>query len=173
MVSVLIVGSIRLYREGLVLLLSRRPDMHVLGAASGHDDVLAQLASRPDIVLLDVATCDSEAILADVKRLAPASAIVALGLTDSERDALACIEAGIAGFVSREASVDELVRVMEMAARGELQCTPQLAGTLLAEERSGPTRPRIAPAHREADLHQWRLSDGVPERQVGGDCGCG
>jgi two-component system nitrate/nitrite response regulator NarL len=130
MISVLIVGSIRLYREGLVLLLSRRPELHVLGASSGRDDALVKLASRPDIVLLDLAISDSESILADVKRLASASAIVGLGLLDPEGDAIACIEAGVAGFVSREASLDELVRVIETAARGELQCTPQLAGTL-------------------------------------------
>jgi len=131
MISVVIVGSIRLYREGLVLLLSRRPELQILGAASGRDETQQHLISRPDIVLLDLATSDSEAIIADVKRLSPASAIVVLGMMESERDTIACIEAGVAGFVSREASLEELAGVVETAARGELQCTPQLAGTLV------------------------------------------
>lgn len=158
MISVLIVASIRLYREGLALLFSRRPEFRVIAPACGREEIGTQLtASLPDIVLLDLAIHDSGAIVREVKRLAPDVPIVALGLSDSEQDVMSCIEAGVAGFVSREDSFDDLVRAIESAARGELQCTPQLAGSLL---RRIAALASARPAHPSEE----RLT--VRERQI-------
>ena len=132
MISVLIVGGIRLYREGLNLLLCRRSDLQVVGTAAGPVDALAQLSTTvADIMLVDLATDGAVQLIGDARRTAATTAVIALGLTESEQDVMACIEAGVAGFVTREASLDELAEVIGTASRGELLCTPRLAGTLM------------------------------------------
>ena len=69
---VYIVAGIRLYREGLALLLSNRPEFTVTGTARCRGDALAQLArSLPDVVLVDLTTEDSATIIRDIKRVAP------------------------------------------------------------------------------------------------------
>jgi two-component system, NarL family, nitrate/nitrite response regulator NarL len=146
MIGVLIVASIRLYREGLELLLSRRQGFTVVGTACGREETIAHLTDAPPtVVLLDSTTSDTGEIVRDVRQLAPAIPIVALGMTDAEQDVLSCIEAGVAGFVSRDGSLDELVSVIESAARGELQCSPKMAGRLMrriaALATSQPARP--------------------------------
>ena len=55
---------------------------------------------------------------------------------------LACAEAGVAGYVTRDASVEDVVAAVESAARGEVLCSPRMVATLfervatLALERS-------------------------------------
>src|SRR6185312_10282258 len=44
---------------------------------------------------------------------------------------VALAEAGIAGYVSREGSIDDLVAVIESVSRGEMLCSPRMAATLL------------------------------------------
>jgi two-component system, NarL family, nitrate/nitrite response regulator NarL len=132
MICVLVVASIRIYREGLALMLAQRSAFAIAGAAADRGQTTALLsASRPDVLLLDLTTPESDAIVRDVDRLQHGLPIVALGVGDGEQEVLSCIEAGVAGFVSRDGSFDDLASALEGAARGELRCTPQFAGSLL------------------------------------------
>src|SRR5262249_37718428 len=131
MTGVLIVASIRIYREGLALLFARHPSLTITGLAADRACAIESLTSTsPDVVLLDVTTEDSATVVRDVDRLRPRAPVVALGVAEAESDMLACIEAGVAGLVSRDASFDELVATLEGAARGEVHCSPRFAGTL-------------------------------------------
>jgi DNA-binding NarL/FixJ family response regulator len=77
-----------------------------------------------------MATPESHAAVRDIESLTPASRVVALGVADVEADVLACAEAGVAGYVRREGSLEDLVVAVEGVARGEMLCSPELAGSL-------------------------------------------
>jgi two-component system, NarL family, nitrate/nitrite response regulator NarL len=130
--AVLVVGSVRFFRDGLAMLLSREPGIDVVGSAAAPEDAVESARSLdPDVILVDLAM---EASIGTVRALgdaAPRSAVVVLSVPDRERDILACAEAGIAGFVTREASFAELVSTVENVARGEMPMSPRLAATLL------------------------------------------
>jgi two-component system nitrate/nitrite response regulator NarL len=152
MISVLIIASIRIYREGLALMLTQHGSFTIAGIASDRPQSLVYLSeSRPDLVLLDLTTPDSAAAMRDVARLRPDVPIVALGVGDAEQDKLSCVEAGVAGLVSRDASFGDLIAALECAARGELQCSPQFAGSLLR-------RVAALAAAREATTSPERLT---------------
>lgn len=132
MVGILIVASIRIYRDGLAFMLARQPSFQIAAAVSDRTQATTYLAhTRPDLILLDLTTPESATLIRDVARLQRGVPIVVLGVGDAEQDQLACVEAGVAGLVSRDAAIDDLVVALESAARGELQCTPQFAGSLL------------------------------------------
>ena len=132
MIRVLIVSSIRLYREGIRQMLGRCPGLAVVGAKSDGRDLAAEIRDlQPHVAVVDATVADGHAVVRDIRRSAPAVAIVALGIDEEEDEVVACAEAGIAGYVTREASVEELVAVVESAARGELRCSPRMAGGLL------------------------------------------
>jgi DNA-binding NarL/FixJ family response regulator len=129
--TILIVAATRLYREGLAQVLERREALRVVGMAGDRRDALAKVHElRPEIVLLDMATPESHAAVRDIESLTPASRVVALGVADVEADVLACAEAGVAGYVRREGSLEDLVVAVEGVARGEMLCSPELAGSL-------------------------------------------
>ncbi len=160
MIRVLIVAGIRLYREGLELMLSNRKAFEVVGAIPDRDRTIRGAADlRPDVVLLDLATTDSRDILRDLTQLRPDLPIVGLAVPDHDRDVVGCMEAGLAGFVSREGSIDDLVGVVEDAARGELNCPPKIAGLLqrrLAELSAARVAPVAAPrlTRREGEIFE-------------------
>lgn len=132
MVRALIVADIRLYREGLAQVLARDNRIEVIGTAASMDDGLTDVANlQPDVVLLDMASPDALAGITTITDSFPEIKVVALGVAEVESDVLACAEAGVAGYVLREGSVEDLVATVESAARDELRCSPRVAATLL------------------------------------------
>jgi two-component system nitrate/nitrite response regulator NarL len=132
MIRIMIVGEIRLYRDGLADILGRKPGMQVVGTAADRDTAYrAVLQLRPDIVLFDMATTGSHEAVGTILKLVPDTRIVALGVADRERDVLDCAEAGVAGYVPPEATLDGLVEAIQDAVLGELRCSPRIAGSML------------------------------------------
>ncbi len=133
-IRILIISVIRLYRDGLAFVVGRDGTLDVVGAFDSVEHALERAdadARPPDVVLLD--TTDPNA-LADMRRVSaefPGVKVVALGVARDDRDVIACAEAGVAGYVFRDASVEELLATIESAARGELRCTPEMAAMLL------------------------------------------
>ncbi len=132
MLSVLIVSEIRLYREGLAELLARGGALHVIGTATRADEALQKACELcPSVVILDQAIPESLALSRTLTRVRPEVRVVALGVPDGEDAILSFGEAGIAGYVPRDGSLDDLVEAVEGAARGELHVTPRIAGAMI------------------------------------------
>ncbi len=132
MIRVLVVAEIRLYREGLAQILSRSNDITVVGTAARHEEAVASAVElTPDVVLLDMATSNGLDVARAVAHASPAGRVVALAVPEDDHEVIACAEAGVAGYVPRHASLEELVAVIQSAARGEALCSPRVAASLL------------------------------------------
>jgi len=146
---VLIVSDVRLYREGLALSLARGGALEVVGAASSAEAIETTAALCPDAVLLDASLPHGLALSRAILRDAPGTRIVGFGIDGDEHGVLACAEAGLSAFVWREGTTAELAAAVGNAMRGELPCSPRLAGLLfsrlgsLAGDR-GPARPELS-----------------------------
>jgi two-component system nitrate/nitrite response regulator NarL len=127
---VVVVSEIRLYREGLVDALTRGNALEVAGTAVSANDVLHRLEQmHPDVVLLDCSAGepeDARAILA----VAPETKLIALAVSDAEEAVIAWAEAGVAGFITREASLQEVIDTIDGVARGETIASPRLTAAL-------------------------------------------
>ncbi|HEU5213951.1 MAG TPA: response regulator transcription factor [Gaiellaceae bacterium] len=128
-ITVVVVSEVRLYREGLFLLLARDPRIDVIGAAATHRQAAPLLQCAPDVVLLDAPLANAELALAELG--APAQKVVVLGVREQESDVIAWAEAGAAGYVSREGSADDLGAALEAAAAGETVASPRMVAALL------------------------------------------
>ena len=141
----LIVADVRLYREGMHGSLSSRPQFSVVGVASNVDEALRLAVEvRPDVVIVDMASRQSLAVIRRIRHHAPNVHVVGFGVEEIEGEVLACAEAGLAGYVPCDASLDELVARIEGVVRGELICTPRMAAALFRrlELRGQPESPR-------------------------------
>ena len=86
-------ADVRLYREGLSTSLGCREHLAVLGEASNREAALALVASNPpDVVVLDMATRDSLAIVRAIGSAAPGVKIIAFAIEELDREILACGE---------------------------------------------------------------------------------
>lgn len=132
MVRILIATDIRFYREGLAEILNRYDDFHVVATASCRADVTVQMErAQPQVVLLDSAMPESHRTTRVIAETSAATAVLVLAVPETERDILACAEAGACGFVPRDASIKELVKSIRSALQGELRCSPRVASTLM------------------------------------------
>jgi two-component system, NarL family, nitrate/nitrite response regulator NarL len=127
--SVVVVSTVRLYREGIRLLLDGDARLEVLGTAATHADAVALVELAPDVVLLDTSIANAGAALSALG--APAQKVVVLGVTEDEEHVIAWAEAGAAGYVSRDGSSDDLRATIEAAANGETLCSPRMVAALL------------------------------------------
>src|SRR5690348_15840951 len=94
---VLVVGAVRLYRDGLAQALATVQGLDVVGTAADLEGALAEVAhDTPDVVLVDLMQSGVDVIRA-LGGLAPA--VVALVVPDSEEEVVAPAEAGVAGYV--------------------------------------------------------------------------
>jgi two-component system, NarL family, nitrate/nitrite response regulator NarL len=163
MARVLIATDVRLFREGLDEILRRRAGLSVIGTASNAAEALSRVGELlPDITLVDVGMTSSLACVRAMTRLCPEMKVLVLGVADIESDVLDCAESGIAGFLSRDASLDDLVIAVESAARGELACSARMAGILLRHVGTlalAQASPRVAPALTVRELQVLRLLD--------------
>jgi two-component system, NarL family, nitrate/nitrite response regulator NarL len=129
---VFILSDVRLYREGLALSLSQRPEIEVVGAAASAAETLMTIAdSAASAALLDVAMPDALRLPKELVRLVPEIKVIAFAVADVEHELIAYAEAGIVGYVPRDGSTDDVILSIQHALCGELICSPRLAGILL------------------------------------------
>ncbi len=130
-IRVLVVSDIRLYRDGLAHILADEPRLSVVGtAADVHAAVREAAEHSPDVALVDMVMPQGIEAVRGIAAMAPTVNVVALGIRETEGDLLACAEAGVAGYVARAASVQDLVKTLEGVGRGELLCSAQAAAAL-------------------------------------------
>lgn len=116
---VLTVDSQPLVQEGLAAMIDREDDMTVVATAStgaeALDDVRRQ---RPDVVTLDLLLPDmrGETLARQILAAFPQTRIVAVTSAPIHERA---VDAGIHGFLSKEAPVNELVRTIRQVQAGE------------------------------------------------------
>jgi DNA-binding NarL/FixJ family response regulator len=148
-IRVVVADGHALVRAGFRALLEQRPAIEVVGEAADGDEAVA-LATRlrPDVVLIDGSLPGLDCVEATRRTLAETGAAVML-LTGSEGDEriFDALRAGASGLMVRDTEPTELVRAVELLARGEALLSPPIARRLIAELAARP-EPRMP----ESDL---------------------
>jgi len=175
-IRVLVASHIRLYRESLERVLAESPDFTLAGAACSAPETVAQAHRlEPDIALLDMAMSGAFSVAQELARLGSHCKIVALGMPEDETQVLSCAQAGIAGYVTRDGSVEDVLTAMKAAARGEVHCSPKIAGSLfrrvaaLSTARSGRPSPGSLTA-REAQILKL-VQEGMSNKMISRNLG--
>ena len=130
-ISILLVVGVRLYREGLEMILRTQQHLRVLGkSATVLEAQTAMAALQPDVLIVDVSLPDVCRTIRDIRREG-GPRILALAVGEDIGTILDYAEAGADGFVTANGSVAELVEAIERTAAGELLCSPRIAAQLL------------------------------------------
>jgi len=131
---VFVASDVRVYREGISRLIATADSLELAGAAATGDSVARLRGARPDVVLVDAIERVDLVLVREIGSAAGDAHVVALVAPERE-DLLAWAGAGVSGFLSWEASPEQLVESLERAARGESPCSEDVADALLRRVR--------------------------------------
>jgi DNA-binding NarL/FixJ family response regulator len=88
-------------------------------------------STEVDVVLIDVTQGVDLFDVRDIAAQWPDVPLVALGLNEQRQEVIRCGRAGFAGYVARDASIEELCNSLSEIVAGRLACPPEIAGCLL------------------------------------------
>ena len=152
MIRAALVIDIPFYREGLAALLGQSADVTVVGSSSGDEDVAALVTlESPDVVLLDIGAACARETLGALRGLATPPRVVALALSETPESIAEWARAGVMGYISRSASLADLLQCVRCVVRGEAYCSPRVMAILLHRFAEIEGRSPLPPL-RSADL---------------------
>lgn len=142
-ISVAAIDDDRMLLSGLQSWLAPVTDLDLVATAPAVAAYLA-LGVRVDVVLLDLNLRDGSAPAANVTRLLTtgAAVLVVSTIPDAEH-VLATIEAGAAGYITKDNDLPVLVEAIRDVAGGGVAISPELAFVLSNDRRPG--RPQLSP----------------------------
>jgi DNA-binding NarL/FixJ family response regulator len=131
---VLIVSDLYLYRGALdECLCELCPTPLVEGASSGEEAIFRSWLAPPDIALVDSAMAEWPRAILGLCRAVPDLKVLAISVPDDESSVLHLAEAGVAGYVMRDANREELLEAFVTVARGGVVCPPRIASLLMRQ----------------------------------------
>ena len=173
-IRALIVDDHPVTREGLRTALELSEDVVVIGeAASGEEAVEQARDLTPDVVFMDVRMPGIDGIEAtrQILKAAPETKVILITIDDSRNAVAQAIQAGVSGYLLKDASADALVDAARNAIEGNAVIHPQLTKTFIEEVRLGETTSDTTPlSKREREILQ-RVADGATTKLVATDLG--
>lgn len=135
--TVVLVDDHTMLRQGLRRALEGEGVKVVGEASDGEEGVKVALATKPDVVLMDVSMPHSDGIDATKRLVSADNRMRVVMLTmHADRDVIdRAIKAGAVGYLTKDASIGEVLEAIRLAANGDRPMSPHLAAAMLTEAR--------------------------------------
>lgn len=134
--SVVLADDHAVVRSALKLLLEAESDLNVVAeAGTATEAVRFCLGHKPTVLVLDLNLPDGPGLdaIPKVREASPETRVVVLTMQDDPAFAKEAMQAGVLGYVLKEAADDELVHAIRMAASGRTYLQPELGARLASE----------------------------------------
>lgn len=171
-VSVLVIDDHPLIRRGLVDLIAREPDMHVVGEAEGLEDAFRLFnETNPTFVIVDITLKDGNGLefIKEIKARCPEVRMLVSSMQDETLYAERCLRAGARGYINKEEAAEKVVDAIREIMAGKVFLSDDLRDQVLyrmvgGEESSG--RPLIDTlTDRELEVFDL-IGSGMTTRQI-------
>jgi DNA-binding NarL/FixJ family response regulator len=157
--------------QGFRLILSRQPDMEVVGEAyNGREAVELAISLEPDIVVLDIAMPEVNGVEAtrQILRDVPRTKIVILTMHKDGAYVREALRAGAKGYLLKDSIDRELAAAVRAVSRGEAYLSPSVSATVLEHYQEQVTDPMDQITNRERQVLQL-LAEGKTSKDVAVD----
>jgi DNA-binding NarL/FixJ family response regulator len=135
-IRVLIVDDQSLIRTGIQSLLSRKPDIDVVGQASNGFEALEQVAALdPDVVLMDVRMPEMDGVEATRRLVGQGARCGVIILTTFKDDeyVFSALAAGARGYLLKDVDHRALAEAVRTVRAGHALLQPEITGQVLRE----------------------------------------
>jgi two-component system, NarL family, nitrate/nitrite response regulator NarL len=154
-VRVFVADDHPVYRDGMLRAISERPDLELVGEASnGRDALEAITESNPDVALIDIRMpgLDGLEVLGAIRRDSADTQVVLLSAHLDSDLAYRAVAAGAKGYLSKQASRQEICDGIVAVAHGGTALAPDVQTGLaseLHERERGQRGPILTSRERE------------------------
>ena len=166
---VLLADDHELAREALRSVLTREPDLEVMGEArDGQEAVDLARRLQPDLVVMDVRMPGLDGLAATrvLLDVLPSARVVMLTSSEQRAYALEALRAGAAGYLLKGATKQEVLATLRDALAGEVRVQPEVAGPLLGQLARGETPTAHGLSAREVEVLRL-LAHGTTNEAIG------
>ena len=135
-IRILLIEDNRLLREGLTAMLKKQEDMGVVETVGNGENILAIMEKfKPEVLLLDLGlrSRSSLNLVKLVKKNFSASKIIAMDLIPLQADVLEFVQAGVSGFILKDATVNDFLKTIRSVVKGLQVLPPNLTGSLFSQ----------------------------------------
>lgn len=163
MKNILIVDDHAVVCSGLRQFLANTHDCQVAGEAHTGAEALTRIAAEAwDLILLDIGLPDINGIevLRRIRHLKPDLPILIFSMHAEDEYAIAALQAGATGYLSKDSAPDEILEAIRRSTSGNKYLSPYLAEKLLTGSIvNGRQLPHELLSERESEV-MLRLSRG-------------
>lgn len=152
-IRILVADDHLFYREGVRSLLSRVPDLNVVGEAVSGEDVITRATELvPEVILMDIKMPGANGIEATRRILEahPGMCILIVTMFDDDDSVFAALRAGARGYVLKDADQEELVRAIKAVRHGEAIFSPAIAQRMMRYFAGLPRQQEVMDASQPA-----------------------
>ena len=131
----LLIEDNRLLREGITAMLNDQPDIKAVSATGNGDALEKARKFKPQVVLLDLGlrSQNSLRIAELIKKEYSKAEIVVMDLIPVQAEVVEFVKAGVAGFILKDATLDDFLHTIRSVAEGKKVLPPPLTGSLFSQ----------------------------------------
>jgi DNA-binding NarL/FixJ family response regulator len=133
-IRVLVIEDNRLLREGVTAMLNEQPDITAVSATGNGGALEKARESKPQVVLLDLGlrSQNSLKVVDAIKREFPKTEVVVMDLMPVQADVIEFVKAGVAGFILKDATLEDFLHTIRAVVKGVKVLPPPLTGSLFS-----------------------------------------
>jgi two-component system, NarL family, response regulator NreC len=133
-IKILLVDSQLMIRDGLRLLLEKKPQFEVIGETeNGRQAIDLAIELRPSVIIMEIILPIINGIEAtrEIVLRNPKSKVIILTAQSDEKCVLEVVSAGASGYVLKECEFSELVQAINAVVKGMEYLCPQIASLFI------------------------------------------
>ncbi len=172
--KVLIVDDHPIVRAGLRRLLATEPDIEVREATNGREALSVYREQQPTLVILDLNLpgIGGLEVLGRLKVADPEARILVLSMHDDETHVTRALQAGAMGYVTKNASPEELLEAIDRVAGGRTYIEREIAEALVFASLRSSWHPLKDLSSRDLEILRL-LAEGRTLPQIADTLGIG
>jgi DNA-binding NarL/FixJ family response regulator len=171
-IRALIVDDHPVTRDGLRTALELSDEVSIVGEAGTGEEAVERVEQlTPDVVFMDVRMPGIGGIEATrkIRQVSPDTRVILFTVDESRNAISEAIQAGVSGYLLKDASAEELVDAAKHAIEGKAVIHPQLTRAFIEEVQLAEKRPDVAPlSRRETEILQ-KVAYGATTKEVARD----
>jgi len=175
-IRLILIEDNRLLREGINTMLKKEPDISVVAAFGDSDIGLDKITElKPNVVLLDLGLANNNSLdfVKSLKTENKEIKIIVMDLIPIQEDIMRFVEAGVSGFILKDATISEFTKTIRSVAGGEKILPPIMAESLFSQivdsgvKKMGPSKmiQSVKMTNREREIVAL-IAEGLANKEI-------